>query len=133
MTLFLAIRNHYGGYRVGVFSSRCTISAAISARPSADTDHDRMLIRRRLLQGRELAAEQGHRHEMLVPRRHAPADVAVRSFEVNQRYVGAIADANVSVGSFQRRASQHAGFAPRAPTVDFLADFFVAKATCLHP
>src|SRR5580704_16353179 len=48
--------------------------------PAAGIDDDRMLVRRRLLQCRKLAVEQGHRHEVLVPRGHAPADEVVRSF-----------------------------------------------------
>ena len=37
-------------------------------RLAADIDGDRMLIRCRLLQGGELAIEEGDRHEVLVPR-----------------------------------------------------------------
>ena len=47
---------------------------------AADVDGDRMLIRRGFLQRRKLAVEQGHRHEVLVPSRHAPVDEVVRTF-----------------------------------------------------
>jgi hypothetical protein len=36
-------------------------------RPAAGIDRDRMLVWRWLLQGRELAVEQRHWHEVLVP------------------------------------------------------------------
>ena len=55
--------------------------------PAADVDGERMLVWRRLLQRRKLAVEQGHRHEVLMPRSHALVDEVVRSFEVDQRYV----------------------------------------------
>ena len=54
----------------------------------ADGHHDRVLVRRRLLEGRELAVEQRHRHEVLVPRRHARADQVSRAFQVGERHVG---------------------------------------------
>src|SRR5665213_1024563 len=91
--------------------------------PFADINRYRMFIRRRLLQGRELAVEQRHRHEVLVSRCHTPTDKIVRPLEVDQGYIPAIADDDVAVRTLQRRASQHAGFATRAPTVDFLGDF----------
>ena len=43
-------------------------------RLAADIGNDRVLVRRRLLQGRELAVEQGDRHEVLVPCDHALVD-----------------------------------------------------------
>ena len=46
-------------------------------RPATDIDSDRMLVRRWFLQCRKLAIEQGQRHEVLVPRRHAPVDEVV--------------------------------------------------------
>src|SRR6185437_15917762 len=91
-------------------------------RPAAHVDDDRMLIRCWFLQCRKLAIEQGHRHEVLVARGHAPADEVVRSFEVDQRHVAPAADDDVPVGPLQGRAGQHAGFALRAPAVDFLGD-----------
>lgn len=47
---------------------------------AADIDRDRMFIWRGFLQRRKLAVEQGHRHEVLVPGRHARADEVVRTF-----------------------------------------------------
>ena len=47
---------------------------------AADVDRDRMFIWRGFLQRRKLAVEQGRRHEVFVPARHAPADEFVRTF-----------------------------------------------------
>ena len=73
--------------RVVPSSNWLTISSTISTGSAADIDGDRMFVRRRLLQRRKLAVEQRHRHEMLVPRGHAPVDEIVRAFEVDQRHV----------------------------------------------
>src|SRR5258708_1433416 len=45
-----------------------------------DIDGDRPLIRRRFLERGELVVEQGRRHEMALPSRHALADQVARAF-----------------------------------------------------
>jgi hypothetical protein len=42
--------------------------------PAANVDGDRKLIWRGFLQRRKLTVEQSHRHEVLVPSRHASMD-----------------------------------------------------------
>jgi hypothetical protein len=91
-------------------------------RLTSDIDDDRVFVRRGLFQCRELAVEQGNRHEVFVPRRHALVDQIARSLEVGQHYVMTVADDDVPVGSLQRRAGQDATFAPRPPPIDFLGD-----------
>src|SRR6185312_5131982 len=67
------------------------------SRPAADIDRDRMLIRSRFLQGRELAVEQRDRHEVPVPCNHAAADEVIRSFEVDQRHSRTVTDNDVPI------------------------------------
>ena len=91
-------------------------------RLTSDIDDDRVFVRRGLFQCRELAVEQGNRHEVFVPRGHALVDQIARSLEVGQHYVMTVADDDVPVRSLQRRAGQHAAFASGTPVVDFLGD-----------
>jgi len=51
-------------------------------RLGADIDCDRAFIRCWRLQGRKLAIEQPHGHEVLLPRGQSPVDEIVRSLEV---------------------------------------------------
>ena len=63
-----------------------------------------------------LSSKRG-RHEMALSRRHALADQLARALEMDQADIGPIADDDVAIGAFQRRAGDdprlHRGCASR--------------------
>src|SRR5262249_36198497 len=88
------------------------------ARMRSNRNHDRMLIRLRRFEGRELAVEQGRWHEMPVARRQPTRDQIPPAFEIDDADVGALADQDIAIGAFERRACDGAMVAGAPSRVD---------------
>src|SRR5690242_17690058 len=59
---------------------------------------------------------------MLLARSHAPMDQIVIALEINQIYVGTLADNDIAIAALERRAGEHAELSALAPAVDFSGD-----------
>jgi len=82
-------------------SSRAILSAISPGAPPTSTTIARSSgVGRRFLKRRELAVQQGSRHEVFVTGGHAPGDEVRRSFEIDQRHFDPIADDDVAIGPF---------------------------------
>src|ERR1700726_3809112 len=83
-------------------------------RTALDRNDDRVFIRCRLLERRELALEQARRHEVLMTGGDAPRNELDVAPEADQAHVRAFADDNLAVATLERRAGDHAAFAGAA-------------------
>src|SRR5271155_2371356 len=70
-------------------------------RLAADVDDDWIFVWRGFVEDRELAVEQGGWHEVTVALGQALADEVGRSPEVDQPYIGPIADDDVAIRRLQ--------------------------------
>ncbi len=74
----------------------------------SDRDHDRVFVRLRLFERRELAVEQRGWHEVPVACRQPARDQVSLAFEIDDLDVGALADQDIAIGALERRASHGA-------------------------
>src|SRR5262245_15103644 len=74
------------------------------ARMRNDRDHDRVLVRPRLFQCRELAVEQRGGHEMPIACRQPPCDQVPRALQIDDADIAALANQDIAIGAFERRA-----------------------------
>src|SRR5215471_1694570 len=77
-----------------------------------------MLVRLRLFECRELAVEQRAWHEMSVARRQPTRDQIPPALEIDDADVGALADQDIAIGAFERRACDGAMVAGAPSRVD---------------
>src|SRR5436190_4854708 len=83
-----------------------------------DGDHDRTLVRLRLLQRPELAVEELRRHKVPLARGQPPQDQIAVAFEIDEGDIGALPDENIAVRTFERRAGNHAMIASLSRRID---------------
>src|SRR5260370_356137 len=83
-----------------------------------DRNNDRMFVRLRLFERCELAVEQRGWHEMPVARRQSTRDQIPSALEIDDADVGAIADQDIAISPFERRARDDAMIADAPRGVD---------------
>src|SRR5215831_8250511 len=88
------------------------------ARMSNDRNNDRMFVRLRLFEGCELAVEQRGWHEMPIARRQPARDQVPLALEIDDTDIGAIADQDIAISPFERRARDGAMIADTPRRVD---------------
>src|SRR5262245_26170385 len=84
----------------------------------SDRDYDRVFVRARPFERRELAVEQRGRHETPVACRHPTRDQIALALEIDYAHVGALADQDIAIGAFERRARDRAMIADAPGRVD---------------
>src|SRR5262245_25889442 len=84
------------------------------ARMRNDRDHDRVLVGLRRVDCPELAVEQGGWHEMPVACRQPARDQVPPALKIDDADIGALANQDIAIGAFERRAGDGA-MIPDAP------------------
>src|ERR1700733_7700385 len=74
-----------------------------------DRDNDWIFVWSRFFQRLELTVKQAFRHEMLMTGSDAACDQLLIALEIDQTDVGAIANQDIAVATFQSRACDNAG------------------------
>src|SRR5262249_17941880 len=88
------------------------------ARMRNDRDHDRVLVRLRFFECRELAGEQRWWHEMPVACRQPARDQVPLALQVDDADIATLANQDIAIGALERRAGDGAMISDAPGRVD---------------